>query len=163
MSLATFLVVKAPSQIDVPYLKSVLQNLYSWKSATSGCTHLQRSLDVVNDPSKYGGMMAYSRSKLAQVMYTRHLATIIERKKLPVNVTVCHPGGVDTNILQESGYQWVRVVFRPIMWFVLKTDDDGAQMPIFLALSEKVHKSNGQYFKDFVVTEVPEKCQDRLA
>ncbi|VDM78193.1 unnamed protein product [Strongylus vulgaris] len=114
------------------------------------------ALDVVNDPSKYGGMMAYSRSKLAQVMYTRHLATIIESKKLPVNVTVCHPGGVDTNILQESGYQ-------PIMWFVLKTDDDGAQMPIFLALSEKVHKSNGQYFKDFVVTEVPEKCQDRLA
>ncbi|KAK5984080.1 Glucose dehydrogenase, partial [Trichostrongylus colubriformis] len=104
------------------------------------------SFDVVNDPNRYGGMMAYSRSKMAQVMYTWYLARLLERKSLPVTVTVCHPGNVDTNILKESGFQWVRVVFRPLMWFVLKTQDDGAQMPLFLALSENLQNSNGHYF-----------------
>ncbi|KAK6035829.1 hypothetical protein COOONC_26666 [Cooperia oncophora] len=105
------------------------------------------SFDVVNDPNRYGGMVAYSRSKMAQVMYTRYLARLLEEKRLPVTVTVCHPGSVDTNILKESGFQWVRVVFRPLMWFLLKTKDDGAQMPLFLALSEKLQKSNGQYYR----------------
>ncbi|VDK70415.1 unnamed protein product [Cylicostephanus goldi] len=96
-------------------------------------------------------------------MYTRHLAKIIREKKLPITVTACHPGGVDSNILRESGYQWVRVVFRPLMWFVLKTVEDGAQLPIFLALSEKAYKGNGEYFKDFAVSVVPEKCQNSAA
>ncbi|KIH68747.1 hypothetical protein ANCDUO_00909 [Ancylostoma duodenale] len=70
------------------------------------------SSDIVNDPERYGGMMAYNRSKMAQVMYTRHLAKIIEKKRLSVSAMVCHPGNVDSNILKESGYQWVRIVFR---------------------------------------------------
>ncbi|VDP24831.1 unnamed protein product [Heligmosomoides polygyrus] len=103
------------------------------------------SLGVVNDPQNYGGMTAYSRSKMAQVMYTRHLARFVEKRNLPITVTVCHPGNVDTNILKESGYQWN---LRPIMWFVLMTDDDGAQMPLYLAVSKKLPKnSNGQYFR----------------
>ncbi|VDL63257.1 unnamed protein product [Nippostrongylus brasiliensis] len=106
------------------------------------------SLNVVNDPNCYGGMMAYSRSKMAQVMYTKSLAKRMEKQNIPVTVTVCHPGNVDTNILRESGYHWVGRLFRPIMWFVLKTEDDGAQMPLFLALSRKLPKqSNGQYFR----------------
>lgn len=118
------------------------------------------SLGVVNDPQNYGGMTAYSRSKMAQVMYTRHLARFVEKRNLPITVTVCHPGNVDTNILKESGYQWVRVVFRPIMWFVLMTDDDGAQMPLYLAVSKKLPKnSNGQYFRNFAIHPVPDKCQ----
>ncbi|KHJ75192.1 hypothetical protein OESDEN_25192 [Oesophagostomum dentatum] len=93
-------------------------------------------------------------------MYTTYLAKLIEKQNLSVTATVCHPGGVDSNILRESGYQWVRIVFRPIMWFVLKTVDDGAQTPIFLALSQKLHKSNGQYFKDLAAHDVIDKCQD---
>ncbi|RCN45228.1 hypothetical protein ANCCAN_08728 [Ancylostoma caninum] len=121
------------------------------------------SSHVVNDPERYGGMMAYNRSKMAQVMYTRHLAKIIEKQRLSVSAMVCHPGNVDSNILKESGYQWVRIVFRPIMWFVLKTVEDGAQMPVFLALSRKLGKSNGQYFREFAVHKVVDKCQDPAA
>ncbi|KAJ1365204.1 hypothetical protein KIN20_025442 [Parelaphostrongylus tenuis] len=69
---------------------------------------------------RYGGMIAYSRSKMAQVMFTRHLAKLLDERNLPVTVTVCHPGNVDTNILSESGYSWLSVIFRPIMWFLLK-------------------------------------------
>ncbi|XGW04307.1 hypothetical protein V3C99_015458 [Haemonchus contortus] len=116
------------------------------------------SFDVVNDPARYGGMMAYSRSKLAQIMYTKYLAKLLEQENSPITVTVCHPGSVDTNILKESGFQWVRVVFRPLMWFVLKTKDDGAQMPLYLALSEKLLNSNGQYFRDFAIREAKAKC-----
>ncbi|WKY09211.1 hypothetical protein Q1695_001962 [Nippostrongylus brasiliensis] len=119
------------------------------------------SLNVVNDPNCYGGMMAYSRSKMAQVMYTKSLAKRMEKQNIPVTVTVCHPGNVDTNILRESGYHWVGRLFRPIMWFVLKTEDDGAQMPLFLALSRKLPKqSNGQYFRDFAVHNLVDKCQE---
>ncbi|KAK6753543.1 hypothetical protein RB195_012874 [Necator americanus] len=118
------------------------------------------SLDVVNDPKRYSGMMAYTRSKMAQVMYTRHLARIIEKRKLPLSVMVCHPGNVDSNILKESGYQWVRVVFRPIMWYVLKTVDDGAQMPLYLALSKQLQNPNGQYYRNFAIHEVIAKCKD---
>ncbi|PIO71438.1 hypothetical protein TELCIR_06668 [Teladorsagia circumcincta] len=137
------------------------------------------SLDVVNDPNRYGGMMAYCRSKMAQVMYTWYLARLLEEKRIPVTVTVmytwylarlleekripvtvtvCHPGSVDTNILKESGFQWVQFVFRPLMWFLLKTKDDGAQVPLFLALSDKIHKCNGQYFRDFAVHKPVGKC-----
>ncbi|VDM59593.1 unnamed protein product [Angiostrongylus costaricensis] len=119
--------------------------------------------DVVNDSKRYGGMIAYSRSKMAQVMYTRHLAKLLEDRNLPVTAAVCHPGNVDTNILRESGYSWLSVVFRPIVWFILKTENDGAQMPLYLALSEKSQKSNGQYFRDFAVHEVVEKCKQSVA
>uniref|UniRef100_A0A158P7S5 Dehydrogenase/reductase SDR family member on chromosome X n=1 Tax=Angiostrongylus cantonensis TaxID=6313 RepID=A0A158P7S5_ANGCA len=119
--------------------------------------------DVVNDSKRYGGMIAYSRSKMAQVMYTRHLAKLLEDRNLPVTASVCHPGNVDTNILRESGYSWLSVVFRPIVWFILKTENDGAQMPLYLALSEKSQKSNGQYFRDFAVHEVVEKCKQSVA
>ncbi|KAL6742876.1 hypothetical protein Aduo_015975 [Ancylostoma duodenale] len=49
------------------------------------------------------------------------------------------------------------------MWFVLKTVEDGAQMPVFLALSRKLGKSNGQYFREFAVHDVVDKCQDPAA
>ncbi|EYB92786.1 hypothetical protein Y032_0190g1263 [Ancylostoma ceylanicum] len=81
------------------------------------------SLDVVNNPERYGGMMAYNRSKMAQVMYTRHLAKIIEKQRLSVSAMVCHPGNVDSNILKESGFQWVRIVFSSSL-------DFGAVFPI---------------------------------
>ncbi|KJH44107.1 oxidoreductase, short chain dehydrogenase/reductase family protein [Dictyocaulus viviparus] len=117
------------------------------------------SLKVVNNLEHYGGMIAYSRSKMAQVMYTRYLAKLLEEKNLPITVTVCHPGNVDTNILKESGYLWLSVVFRPIVWFILKTENDGAQMPLYLALSKTILQCNGQYFRNFAIHEVIEKCK----
>jgi hypothetical protein len=57
--------------------------------------------------------------------------------KLTINA--CHPGAVNTTICRMPIYQdYLRHIFAPLLWFIFKTAQDGAQTPLFLALSKKV-------------------------
>jgi len=99
-------------------------------------------LETVADPrARYGSMAAYSRSKLANVMFTFALARRLEGSGITANCL--HPGIVATNLLPR----WLRVI-KPLLSRVMFDSERGAQTTLYLALSDEVAGSRGQYFDE---------------
>jgi len=108
--------------------------------------------DACDSPKEFSRWMKpYKRSKLANVMHAVALTKRIRTRDSTSKVTAnsCHPGIVDTNLVRLPIFQnCVKNVFAPIIWFVLKNANDGAQTPLFLALSKKVSGISGKYFSE---------------
>uniref|UniRef100_A0A915CNZ4 Uncharacterized protein n=1 Tax=Ditylenchus dipsaci TaxID=166011 RepID=A0A915CNZ4_9BILA len=96
-------------------------------------------------------MKTYARSKLANVMHASALTKRIRSKDSgsKISANSCHPGVVDSSLVRSTVYtNFIKKVFSPIIWFVLKTEQDGAQTPLYLALSKKINGISGKYFSD---------------
>jgi retinol dehydrogenase-14 len=93
---------------------------------------------------KYSGQRAYNQSKLANVMFSYELARRLEGTG--VTATVLHPGVVRTAFGAEdpTGAMMGAMIFaaRPFM----KTPEQGAATPIYLASSPDVAGVTGRYF-----------------
>ena len=65
-----------------------------------------------------------------------------------VTVNACHPGVVNTNLMRHTPAFWgpINKLISPFLWFFFKTDNDGAQTALYLALSKKVDGISGKYF-----------------
>ena len=93
----------------------------------------------------------YARSKLAQIMNAAYMTKVLRATnpttKLVINA--CHPGTVDTNLIHNTPFSFpiIQTIMKPFTWFFLKTDQDGAQTPLFLALSKKIDGISGKYFR----------------
>jgi NAD(P)-dependent dehydrogenase (short-subunit alcohol dehydrogenase family) len=99
-------------------------------------------LETVADPhARYRGMAAYSRSKLANVMFTFALARRLEGSGVTANCL--HPGVVATNLLPR----WLRLL-KPLLSRVMFDPERGAQTTLYLALSTEVVGVNGRYFDE---------------
>lgn len=116
-----------------------------------------RILNVSSDAHKYGkldlkdptlkrfylGMLAYARSKLANVLFTYELSRRLEGKSITVNSL--HPGHVATGIWRKDFGG-----FGPaLQWFMKQialTPELGADNSIYLAASPRVEGVTGKYF-----------------
>ena len=94
----------------------------------------------------YNGITAYSRSKLANVMFTYDLAHRLENTGVTVNC--CHPGVVQTNLL-ESGFDrwWTRWLWPFATKFMISAKD-AAKGVVDLATSPDFEGVTGKYFKN---------------
>uniref|UniRef100_A0A7E4US50 Dehydrogenase/reductase SDR family member 12 n=1 Tax=Panagrellus redivivus TaxID=6233 RepID=A0A7E4US50_PANRE len=109
--------------------------------------------ETVNNPAKFSRLWkTYARSKVAQVMHAVTLTKRIRAADPTTKVTInaCHPGTVDTNLTHGTimGIPIIQKITKPFIWFFMKTDDDGAQTPLFLALSKKIDGVSGKYFAE---------------
>lgn len=68
--------------------------------------------------------------------------------KLTVNS--CHPGCVNTNLVRIKFFNVIKKIIKPFLWFFIKTDRDGAQTPLYLALSKEISGISGKYFRFFL-------------
>lgn len=70
----------------------------------SSCAHLAGTIkyDDFNSTNYYYTSSAYSDSKLAQIMFTRHLHKICVENNWNVQPFACHPGIVNTEIFQHA-------------------------------------------------------------
>jgi NAD(P)-dependent dehydrogenase (short-subunit alcohol dehydrogenase family) len=93
----------------------------------------------------YNGVTAYSRSKLANVIFGYDLAHRLEGHGVTVNS--CHPGVVKTALL-ESGFNrwWLRWAWPMATRFMI-TPEEGATTLLHLAASPEVEGVTGKYFK----------------
>jgi len=91
----------------------------------------------------YRGFMAYSRSKLCNILYTRELA----RRWAGTGVTAnsLHPGFVATRFADESGGLFSYVVRASKRAFAL-SPEKGAETLVFLASSPEIATISGGYF-----------------
>jgi NAD(P)-dependent dehydrogenase (short-subunit alcohol dehydrogenase family) len=110
---------------------------------------------------RYRPMLAYARSKLANVMFTHALARRLEGSGVTANC--CHPGFVATNL--GSGN---RIPVRPVMALLRLTrraisPAEGADTPVWLASAPEVEGATGGYFERRRAVASSPASQDREA
>jgi len=112
---------------------------------TSSIGHYSGTMDFddLGFERGYQIMRAYGRSKLANVLHTRHLARRLEGTG--VTATVLHPGVVRTAFGREDTGRLLRLMF-PLVTPFMKTPEQGAATSIYLASSPEVAGATGAYF-----------------
>ena len=104
-------------------------------------------LDDLNfDKRPYDGLRAYTQSKLAIVVYARHLARRLEGTG--VSVFSVHPGWIRSNLVKHMAPTWVQnVVLRPFSGVLgMMSAEDGAQTQLHCLLDDDAPKHSGEYY-----------------
>ena len=91
----------------------------------------------------YRVMRAYSRSKLAQVLFTHELARRLEGTGVTANCL--HPGTVATNIW--GGTLGRASFLGKVTRLFLPSPEKGASTQVYLASSPEVEEVSGEYFE----------------
>ncbi|KAM7079309.1 retinol dehydrogenase 14 isoform 2-T2 [Molossus nigricans] len=117
------------------------------------------NFEDLNSEQSYNKSFCYSRSKLANILFTRELARRLEGTKVTVNVL--HPGIVRTNLGRHIHIPLlVKPLFNVVSWAFFKTPLEGAQTSIYLASSPEVEGVSGKYFGDCKEEELLPKAMD---
>ncbi len=122
--------------------------------------HRRGTLDFDNlgfERGGYGIMRAYSRSKLANVLFANELARRLAGTGVTSNSL--HPGGVATNIWSGAPL-WA----KPLIYLFLRryfiTAEAGAQTIVQLAASPDLEGVTGQYFENQVAVQPAPLARD---
>lgn len=113
---------------------------------TTSIGHFNGTLDLddLGLDRGYGIMRAYNRSKLANVLHTRHLAGRLEGTGVTVNCL--HPGAVATHIW--SGAPWfARPVLAVAKRLLMVSPATGGARLAYLATSPDVEGLTGGYYE----------------
>ena len=114
----------------------------------SSVAHRRGDLDFENLQFERGGyaiMKAYSRSKLANVLFTSELARRLAGRGVTVNAI--HPGAVATNIWSRAPW-FARPLLAVAKRFML-SPDDAARAIVRLAADPDVEGRSGGYYERF--------------
>lgn len=126
-------------------------------TASTGHYRGDMDFDDLQYQRGYGIMKAYSRSKLANVLYTRSLAAELVNTRVTVNAF--HPGMVSTDIWDHAPW-----LLRPVLSIIKKIKmippEQGARRLTYLATDPAVAHTTGGYFEDNIVTEPSEAARD---
>jgi retinol dehydrogenase-13 len=104
-------------------------------------------LDDLNfEHRPYSGLRAYTQSKLAIVVYARHLAKRLEGTG--VSVFSVHPGWIRSNLVKHMAPTWVQnVVLRPFSGLLgMMSAEDGAQTQLHCLLADDAPTHSGDYY-----------------
>lgn len=98
--------------------------------------------DNLQGERSYGGVRAYSQSKLANVLFTYALARRLEGTGVTANCL--HPGGVATGF-GHNRPGVIHLILKLARPFLISAQQ-GAATPIYLAASPEVEGITGKYF-----------------
>jgi NAD(P)-dependent dehydrogenase (short-subunit alcohol dehydrogenase family) len=123
----------------------------------SSGAHLRERLDFddLENAEAYGGVQAYGRSKLMNVLFTFELARRLEGTGVTVNAL--HPGVIGTRLLVTYFPRFL----QPIVSRVTGTPDEGADTILHLATSPDIAGVTGSYFKNRAPSPVNPMAKDR--
>jgi NAD(P)-dependent dehydrogenase (short-subunit alcohol dehydrogenase family) len=100
------------------------------------------NFDDLMGQKMYNEFGAYAQSKLANILFTKHLAKMLEGTGVVVNAV--HPGVVHTGFAQGGTY--MSKFFYNVFGFAMDTPEKGARTSLHAALSEEGGRVTGQYF-----------------
>jgi NAD(P)-dependent dehydrogenase (short-subunit alcohol dehydrogenase family) len=108
----------------------------------------------------WNSFKSYGQSKLANILFTRKLAGMLEDENITVNCV--HPGVVATKLFDILP----KILVKPFSLFMI-SPAKGAQTSIFLASSPEVENISGEYFKKMKIKKTTaaatnKKAADRL-
>lgn len=104
---------------------------------------------------------AYARSKLANVLFTKELARILQGTKVTANAL--HPGVIFTEICRHIGQSY-GMILKPLTNlfgpYLMKTAVEGAQTTIKCAVDPDLEDVSGQYFSNCKITKTSKIAND---
>jgi NAD(P)-dependent dehydrogenase (short-subunit alcohol dehydrogenase family) len=102
--------------------------------------------DLDFDKRPYDGVVAYNQSKLAIVIYARHLAGRLDGTGVSVFST--HPGWIRSNLVKHTAPAWVQnVLLRPLSGLLgMLSVEDGAQTQLHCLLDDDASNHSGEYY-----------------
>ncbi|XP_020377469.1 retinol dehydrogenase 14 [Rhincodon typus] len=117
------------------------------------------NFDDLNSEKNYNKSFSYSRSKLANILFTHELAKQLEGTGVTANVL--HPGIVRTNLGRHINIPLLgQPIFKMVSWAFFKTPEQGAQTTLYLATSPEVEGVSGKYFGDCKQEDLLPKATD---
>jgi NAD(P)-dependent dehydrogenase (short-subunit alcohol dehydrogenase family) len=87
---------------------------------------------------------AYSRSKLANLLFTYELQRKFEAAGADAIAVAAHPGGSDTELSRHVEDRWFMRLFRPLMGLIAQSAAMGALPTLRAAVDPNVH--SGEYY-----------------
>lgn len=109
------------------------------------------NLDAFTDVSDYDGLDAYSRSKLANILFVRALARRLDGP----TANALHPGFIPHTGIWRDAPWYARVAVgllarlpRPLAPGFVETPATGAETVVYLAAAPEVAGVSGEYFSD---------------
>ena len=116
------------------------------------------NFDDIQSEKSYRPFKVYGYTKLANILFTKKLSSILENTKVTVNCV--HPGVVGTSFGQNNSNNLNKVlsfIARPFMI----TSEKGAETSIYLCSSPDVSNISGQYFYKCKVTKTSKWAQSK--
>ncbi|TSV02050.1 Retinol dehydrogenase 14 [Bagarius yarrelli] len=105
------------------------------------------NFDDLNSENGYDGAAAYSRSKLANLLFTLELGRRLENTGVTVNALT--PGIVRTNLGRHVHIPLLaKPLFSLASWALLRSPEEGAKTLVYLACSMEVEGVQGKCFSD---------------
>lgn len=116
------------------------------------------NFDDLQSEKSYKPFQVYGYTKLANILFTIKLSSILENEKITVNCL--HPGVVKTSFGQNNTSNINKVlsfIAKPFM----RTSMKGAETSIYLCSSPDVSNISGQYFYNCKVEKTSKWAQNR--
>ena len=116
------------------------------------------NFDDIHSKKSYKPFQVYGYTKLANILFTKKLSSMLENKKITVNCL--HPGVVGTSFGQNNSNNLNKVlsfIAKPFM----RTSVKGAETSIYLCSSPDVSDISGQYFYNCKVTKTSKWAQSK--
>lgn len=125
----------------------------------SSCAHLNGTIDFqdFNSQTDYYPISAYNNSKLAQVMFGKHLQMLLEANEYPVQTNSLHPGVVDTELFDNSASTsigWFKKIF-------FKNAEQGSRTIVYAAISPRIENKGGSYLSNCRFVRTHKMAKDR--
>ena len=119
--------------------------------------------DIHFDKGEYNTVMAYSQSKLANILHAKELARRLENTG--ISVYVLHPGAIMTDLGRhfEKRLGCCASPIKALTSFVVKTPFEGAQTSLYCVLEDKIEGQSGLYYSDCDVKAPTRHGQDMEA
>ncbi|XP_035024862.2 retinol dehydrogenase 14 [Hippoglossus stenolepis] len=122
--------------------------------------HGHIDFEDLNSEHSYDKASAYSRSKLANLLFTCELAHRLEGSGVTVNALT--PGIVRTNLGRHVHVPVLaQPVFNLLSWGLFKSPEEGARTSVFLACSPDADGVQGKCFADGRPQVLLDKATDR--
>jgi len=125
----------------------------------SFCDAIQ--FDDLMSEKKYSGEFVYGQSKLANILFSRHLGRLLEGTG--VTTYSLHPGVINTEIFRNLDPEKNPIItfnVKVLGMFLFKDITQGAQTQICCAIDPTLENETGKYYKDCVETEPSSAAQD---
>ncbi|MFT3811116.1 MAG: SDR family NAD(P)-dependent oxidoreductase [Micropepsaceae bacterium] len=116
--------------------------------------------DDLQGERRYSAWRAYQRSKLANILFTRELATRVDPRQVMVNCL--HPGFVASSFAgsEKGGIAWAIGIAKN---FFAISVEKGAKTSIYLCSSDEVADVTGGYFVKSKLATPSRQAQDAAA
>jgi retinol dehydrogenase-12 len=117
------------------------------------------NFDDIEGKKNYGTLKAYGQSKLANILFTKELASRLEGSGITVNCV--HPGFVASRFGHNNG-RFMQSVMSLIQVFG-RTNEKGSESSVYMCRSPEVEQLNGEYVFDCKVAQPTAEARDREA